>query len=136
MTTFPDEAAVPVVCGRCPPGATATVGETIVYGRLHWSRLHACTDGPVLECGRDEPPPEVRQALLDQCGVFRLRLSGITSRVAVLKVLRDRGTALSDIAAMLTALTGQGLPGTEMELRLLSMRLDGAGVTTLSRERP
>ncbi|GGN92293.1 hypothetical protein GCM10010112_79310 [Actinoplanes lobatus] len=134
MTAFPDEAVVPFDCGTCPPGATATFSETIAYGRLCWSRLHSCTDGPVLECGWDEPPPELRQVLLDQCGVFRLRLSGITSRVTVMKVLRERGAALSDIAAMLTTLTGQGVTGTEMELRLLSMRLDGTGVITLSRE--
>lgn len=127
---------MPFACDRCPPGATATVSETIVNGRLHWSQLHACTDGPILECGRDEPPPAMRQALLDQCGVFRLRLSGITSRVTVMKVLRERGAALSDIAAMVTTLTGQGLAGTEAELRLLSMRLDGTGVTTLSVECP
>lgn len=46
-----------------------------------------------------------------------------------MKVLRDRGAPLRDVAATVTALHDPGLPGTEAELRLLAGRLSAAGAT-------
>ncbi|MEU4620812.1 hypothetical protein AB0G04_12655 [Actinoplanes sp. NPDC023801] len=53
-----------------------------------------------------------------------------------MRVLRERrGTPLSEIPILIAALAGEGLGGTEMELRLLAAQLAEAGVPVLV-ERP
>ncbi|GAA4960135.1 hypothetical protein [Actinoplanes utahensis] len=128
------EAVVPYDCADCGHDATAAFGELLLHGRLHWSLSHACAAGPIEACGRDESPTGLRQALLDQCGTYHLRLlSG--DHVRVMKVLRDRGTSLRDIPAAVAALRDPGLPGTEAELRLLATHLAAIGAT-VRLERP
>ena len=116
-----NSASVPVGCGTCGPQAPGEVYETIIGRRLHWVMDHACPSGDVEAMGWDETPDEWRQALLDQCGTYRLRLDGeLTERIPVLRVLRRAGLAL-------TTLDGEGLAGTEAELELLAARLRDAG---------
>jgi hypothetical protein len=120
-------AVVPYDCDGCD--GAATFGESIVDGRLHWAVSHLCPTGNVEVCGRDESPGDLRAALLEQCGTYRLR-AGAASRVAVMKVLRKRrGTSLAGIPALVELLQGVGLTGSEMELRLLAAQLAEAGVT-------
>jgi hypothetical protein len=124
------EAVVPVECASCDGPAAARVYETIIDGRLHWVLTHDCGDTFVEAMGWHETPDDLRQALLDQCGTYRLRLSGeITGRVAVMRVLRRSGTSLAAVPEALAALTGPGRPGTEMELQLLAGRLRAAGAS-------
>ncbi|MFC4063304.1 hypothetical protein [Actinoplanes subglobosus] len=66
------EATVPFDCESCAGGATFE--EMVVGGRLHWSLSHACPGATITSCGRDEPPAPWRAALLEQCGVYRLRI--------------------------------------------------------------
>jgi hypothetical protein len=121
-------AVVPYECDSCD--GAATFGESIFDGRLHWSLSHRCPTGSVEACGRDESPAELRAALLEQCGAYRLR-AGAANRVAVMRVLRKRlGTPLAGVPALVELLQGDGLTGTEMELRLLAAQLAEAGVTT------
>ncbi|MGW4942938.1 hypothetical protein ACWEOZ_15290 [Actinoplanes sp. NPDC004185] len=124
------EAVVPVACESCDGPAAGQVYETIIDGRLHWVLTHDCGDGFVEAMGWDETPGDLRQALLDQCGTYRLRLvRESTAKVAVMKVLRARGTSLAAVPESLAALTGDGMPGTETELQLLAGRLRAAGAS-------
>ncbi|GIE36460.1 hypothetical protein Ait01nite_095050 [Actinoplanes italicus] len=126
-------AVVPHGCDRC--AGDATYAEMIVDGRLHWSVSHSCTAEPPghsEDCGRDDPPAELRRALLEQCGEYRLRVDGQSDRGAVMKVLRERlATPLPEMSALVATLAGAGLGGTEMELRLLAQQFTEAGVSAL-----
>ena len=130
------EATVAVDCESCPGDAVGRFQETVFQGRLEWSVAHSCVGGITEICGRGTPPEPWRQALLDQCGTYRLRLQGTNpSDVGVMKVLRAGGTALGEVRRALATLRGDGLAGTEAELRLLAARLEDAGAgTRLSRE--
>lgn len=133
MTT---EATVPFGCESCAGGAT--FGEMVVDGRLHWSLSHVCPAATITSCGRDEPPAPWRAALLEQCGVYRLRIGNGPSGsgpvrggrlVAAMRVLRQRrGTPMREIPAIVELLQGEGLTGTEAELRLLAAQFAEAGV--------
>jgi hypothetical protein len=113
-------AVVPFDCDGCAGGAT--FGETVVDGRLHWSLSHVCPAASVQSCGRDEPPPLWRDALLEQCGVYRLRI-GDGSRIAVMKVLRERrGTPLRETPALVERCARGGTLAVGLET--------GAGVRT------
>ncbi|MEU8607348.1 hypothetical protein AB0C29_05040 [Actinoplanes sp. NPDC048791] len=130
------QAAVPVECDSCDGPAAGQVYETIIDGRLHWVLTHECGDSFVEAMGWDETPDDLRQALLDQCGTYRLRLSREITGVAVMRVLRASGMSLAAVPEALAALTGPGRPGTEMELQLLAGRLRAAGASaTVERDR-
>lgn len=114
--------------------------ETIVDRRLQWSvwsECAACGDTEQ-ECGWDETPDEVRRALLDQCGTFRLhvRPTPAFSRVLLMRALRAEGTSVADVSATLDRLLTDGLPGTETELHLLGMKLERAGVAATVHRSP
>ncbi len=116
-----DGAVVPVSC--C---GTGRVYDYVADGRLGWSVEHECG---VLECGRGELPDELRRAITDRHGVFRLRLVADAGarRVAVMKVLRELGTPLSRLRAVLDG----GLSGTEAEMTVVRRRLARAGVAVV-----
>jgi len=124
-------ATVPVDCDSCSGPVAGEAYETIVDGRLHWVLTHDCPGGEVEAMGWDETPAELRQAILDQCGLYRLRLDREPGggKVAVLKVLRGSGRTLSEASGALADLLGPGIPGTEAELHLLATRLQRAGGT-------
>jgi hypothetical protein len=123
------QAVVPVECDSCDGPALGQVYETIIDGRLHWVLTHDCGDSFVEAMGWDETPGDLRQALLDQRGTYRLRLPREITGVAVMQVLRGSGTSLADVPEALAALTGPGMPGTETELQLLAGRLHAAGAS-------
>jgi hypothetical protein len=107
----------------------------IVRGRLQWVVWCGCpscdSEGSgTEEIGWDETPPEIRRALLDQCGVYRLRVSpGVdVSRVSLMRVLRADGSSLSGVSSLVEELLANGLSGTEMEMELLKVRLAAAGI--------
>lgn len=128
-------AKVPVACDSCPGQSVGEVYETIIDDRLHWVLSHTCVDGFVESMGWDETPAELRQAILEQCGTYRLLLpeKSIARKVAVLKVLRGSGVAMSDVSSAFVELLGPGIAGTEVELRLVADRLIDAGVTATVR---
>lgn len=118
-------ATVPVACDSCTGQNAGEVYETIIDDRLHWVLTHACVNGFVESMGWDETPVELRQAILDQCGTYRLSLSEepIERRLAMLKVLRGSGMAMTDVLEVFAHLSGPGIAGTEAELRLVAGRL-------------
>jgi hypothetical protein len=120
---------VPFACDTCPGQPSAEAYELIVGRRLQWVLRHECPDGDVEEFGWDETPTQLRRAILDRHGTYRLRLTHDPGgrRVAVLKVLRDTGRSLSGASEALAELLGPGIPGTEVELQLLAGRLREAG---------
>jgi hypothetical protein len=125
-------------CDSCGGTAVADPGIDVVDGRLVWSvsvRCPAC--GAAVEvCGRDEPPDDVRAAVLARDGVARLTVDAGANRVAVLRVLRRDGRTLDAAADAYARLTGDGLTGTGAELRLLAGRLEAAGArVTVARDR-
>jgi hypothetical protein len=117
-----------VACGSCEGQGTGRVYETIVDGRLHWVLSHDCTDGFTESMGWDETPEELRQAILAQCGTYRLRVARkiAGTQVAVMKVLRSSGVEMGKVSGALAALNGEGMPGTEAELELLARHLRDA----------
>ncbi|GAA1609061.1 hypothetical protein [Actinoplanes couchii] len=114
-----DGTPVPYSCAHCSGPAFAT--QSIAGRRLHWDVHHPCPAGPVLECGRDETPADVRRALLADEGTHRLQLSGGTNRLAAMRVLRTWGIPLNGLTADVT--------GTATEMRLLALLMADAGVT-------
>lgn len=122
-------ATVSMPCSSCAGQGIGRVYETIVNGRLHWVLTHDCPDGLTESMGWDETPEELRQAIITQCGTYRLRFARDVgdARVAVMKVLHGTGVAMSDLPATLAALAGAGMPGTEAESELLAGRLRDAG---------
>jgi hypothetical protein len=129
MSVTDCEALVPFVCTSCEGQTSAKAYELIVGKRLQWVLFHECPDGDVEEFGWDETPEELRRSILDQCGTFRLRLAAEpgSRKVAVLKVLRGTGRSLAEASAALAELLGPGIPGTDVELQLLSDRLRETG---------
>lgn len=107
----------------------------IVRGRLQWVVWCGCpscdSEGAgTEEIGWDETPPEIRRALLDQCGAYRVRIRSRAdvSRVSLMRVLRADGASLSAVSSAVDELLTDGLSGTEMEMELLKVRLAVAGV--------
>lgn len=127
------EATVGQRCGSCETQATCRVWEAIVGLRLQWAIWCECaTCGPAEEFGWDETPPEARQALLEQCGVFRLRTrpGARFSRVRLMRALRESGMSLADVSSAVDRLQAEGVTGTETEMRLLELKLQYAGAET------
>ncbi|GIE88358.1 hypothetical protein [Actinoplanes regularis] len=113
-----DGTAVPTSC--C---GTGRVYDFVAGERLGWSVDHECG---ALECGRGELPEDLRRAIMEHYGVFRLRFAADpgSRRVAVMKVLREFGTPLSRLKAVLE----DGLTGTEAEMTVARRHLARAGV--------
>jgi hypothetical protein len=134
MSVIDCEALVPFTCASCSGPTSAKTYQLIVGKRLQWVLFHECPDGDEEEFGWDETPPQLRQAILEQCGTYRLRLTQEpgSRKVAVLKVLRDTGRSLSEASAALTELLGPGIAGTDVELQLLADRLREAGVEAVA----
>jgi hypothetical protein len=64
--------------------------------------------------------------------VFRLRVSPGTqfSRVRLMKELRAMGVSMAEVSAAMDDLLSAGVTGTEVEMQLLAMKLQGSGVET------
>jgi hypothetical protein len=127
------EAVIRQRCRSCGSEVRCRAYETILQGRLQWviwCRCETCGDEGAEEFGWDETPAEVRKALLDQCGVFRLRAQPVRDfpRVPVMKLFRADGATVADVSATVDALLTTGLLGTEMEMELIKMRLATVGV--------
>ncbi|MFC6017035.1 hypothetical protein ACFP2T_12570 [Plantactinospora solaniradicis] len=133
------EATLPQRCRSCGGLQSCRAWEALVQDRLQWTILGQCPgcgDGEE-EFGWDESPPSVRSALIRQCGLFRLRLQPAPElpRVSLMAALRKDGTTLADVPALAERLVRTGVTGTEMEMRLLELRLNAVGAqATVSRD--
>ncbi|MBF9134491.1 hypothetical protein I0C86_37010 [Plantactinospora sp. S1510] len=133
------EATLPQRCRSCGGLQSCRAWEALVQDRLQWTILGscpACGDGEE-EFGWDESPPSVRSALIQQCGLFRLRLQATPElpRVSLMAALRKDGTTLADVPALAERLVRTGVTGTEIEMRLLELRLNAVGAqATVSRD--
>jgi hypothetical protein len=125
------EATVMVGCDSCGGTDPGRVYETAVNGRLQWVLTQDCPNGLTEAMGWDVTPDDLRRAIIEQCGTYWLRLSGGSagSRVALMKVFRERGAAINEVPRILEALNGRGMPGTEVELGLLADALKRAGIS-------
>jgi len=127
-------------CRSCGSEMECRAYEASIQGRLPWviwCRCESCGDGGEEEFGWDETPSEVRQALLDQCGVFRLRVQPgeDLSRVRLMRVLRTEGAAVAEVSSRVDVLLSTGMSGTEVEMELMKDKLKAVGVeATVARE--
>ncbi|GAA4465485.1 hypothetical protein [Phytohabitans houttuyneae] len=129
------EAFIEQRCQTCGSVVQCRTWEHVIGGRLQWVVLcgcGTCGGGETEEFGWDETPAQVRQALLDTCGTFRLRVQAPqqVARMPVMRVLRATGEPLASVSARVEALMTQGQTGTEAELELLALRLAEVGVPT------
>ena len=132
------QATVAVSCDACGGPDVATVSESVVSGRLQWVIMQDCPQGLTEAMGWDRTPEDLRQEIIDQSGMWFLRSveDGAGKKVAVMRVLRDRGDSLTEVQKSLDALGGEGIPGTEVELIILADRLKSVGVAaSVSRDR-
>ena len=110
------------------------LSQFVLHGGIEWSIHRRCDDCGVEtdECGRGDTPEPLRAALIDQCGLARLRVDAAESRplrVRLMKVLRDDGAGLTAAKKAFEQLTGEGLTGTHAEMQLMAERLGAAGAT-------
>ncbi|MGN9909838.1 hypothetical protein ACTMTJ_20020 [Phytohabitans sp. LJ34] len=133
------EAVIERRCWSCGLMASCRAYESVVQSRLQWGILYQCAscDETAEECGWDQTPAEVRQALLDQCGVYRLQVAQGTTRMPMLRVFRARGVPVREVSTLVESIINAGQPGTEAELELLRLHLAAAGVrATVTQDAP
>ncbi|WP_238009956.1 hypothetical protein KZZ52_34920 [Dactylosporangium sp. AC04546] len=102
-------------------------------GQLVWSVETSCggCGAEAIECGWNDMPEAVRAELLAQDGPARLRLDPVAARPLRVRLLaalrRSGGGSLAEVARLFERLTGDGITGTEAEMRLLAGRLAAEG---------
>lgn len=129
------DAVIEQRCQTCGSVVQCRAWEDVIGGRLQWVVLcgcGTCGGGESEEFGWDETPAEVRRALLDMCGTFRLRVQAPleVARMPLMRIVRASGEPLASLSARVEALLIQGQTGTEAELELLALRLAEVGVPT------
>jgi hypothetical protein len=85
-------------------------------------------------CGTDEAPDRVRAAIIALDGLALLRadpLANRPKRVAILAVFRRAGMTLGEAVNAYAQLTGEGITGLPVELRLIADRLTNAGAVVV-----
>ncbi|MET7396894.1 hypothetical protein ABZS66_25765 [Dactylosporangium sp. NPDC005572] len=102
-------------------------------GQLVWSVETSCggCGAQAVACGWGEVPGDVRAAMIAQYGTARLRLDPAVARPLRVRLLaalrRSGGGSLAEVAGLFERLTGDGVTGTEAEMRLLANRLAAEG---------
>jgi len=123
-------------CPSCAAPIEWEVSQTVFNGRLAWSASYycaACGDGVMVD-GWDEPPDDVREALIAEDGLRRVRLDRDRqqpSRVALMSVFRRRGASLSRASELVAEVASAGLTGTFAEIELLSAQLAAVGAAVV-----
>ena len=131
------EAVSNALCDRCGTSTVASGAQTIRGDRLEWSwsvRCPHCGDEVVM-CGSDKTPDRVRAAIVAREGLSVLRGDpsvNRSQRVAILAVFRRNGMALAEATDAYDRLTGEGITGLPVELRLLAERLTDAGALVVT----
>ncbi|WP_411111540.1 hypothetical protein [Streptomyces sp. c-19] len=115
-------------CGVCGGTTTCDVGQFSDDGVLCWGTEGRCADCSNGWCEQDSglvTPENIRQALLQEHGAARLRLSGdVLSLVPVLQALRSaRDLSLDEARVQATQLAETGLIGTHVEMEILAVHL-------------
>jgi hypothetical protein len=116
---------------------TATSAAQAIHGdRVEWSWSVWCPGcGSAVEiCGWGEVPDRVRAAIVARDGLARLRGDPFVNRpqrVAILAVLRRDGMTIGEAVDAFGQLTGAGITGLPVEMRLLADRLTAAGAVVV-----
>ena len=114
----------------CGHYGTASLGQTVVSGRLLWSRSILCPDGCAVEEDGDGFPPEwFRAVLLEDGGWWEVRAAD-ADRVALLKAMRELfGFSMQEAIGR-----GQAFPslfrGTRTEAEWLREKLSGMHIAS------
>ncbi|MDG6105644.1 hypothetical protein Daura_13145 [Dactylosporangium aurantiacum] len=119
-------------CGDCGGSVRVEISQSVIHGGIEWSIHRACggCGREAYECGRGDLPEGARAALVEQCGLTRVRAGGGVpgaARLKVMRVFRDGGAGLAEAAGAVERLAGEGLTGTRAEMELLAGRLRAAG---------
>ncbi|MFI6687980.1 hypothetical protein [Streptomyces sp. NPDC050485] len=121
-------------CDACGGTTICDVGQFFERGMLSWGTEGRCTSCQSGWCEEDSGPvtPEnIRQALLQEHGPARLRLSADPPKnlVPVLQALRGaRELSLGEAREQATQLVETGLTGTLVEMEVLAVHLRGRAV--------
>lgn len=120
-------------CADCAGTTTCDVGQFVDHGTLSWTVEGRCADCSSAWCEQGEGPvtPEsIRQALLQEHGPTRLRLTGdAPSLVPVLRSLRAlHGLSLGEARVAATRLAATGFVGTLVEVEILALHLRSRAV--------
>ncbi|WP_432983985.1 hypothetical protein [Dactylosporangium sp. CA-233914] len=123
-------------CPRCSGAISLRVAEMVEGDRLLWTVTSQCLDCGYTDEMHDRPDvfdseSIVRQTLIDQVGLTRLRADPDTNRglrLRSLAVFRKRGATIAEAADACAALTGHGLAGTPGEMAILADQLTAQGV--------
>ncbi|MET9514515.1 hypothetical protein [Streptomyces sp. NPDC002994] len=127
-------------CTSCGGVLVRDVGQFIDRGQLHWGvegQCQACPDA-WCEMGAGPGPEDIRQALLVEHGVTRLRLADREARlVPVLRALRKtHDLSLGEARLMAAELKEAGLVGTSVEMAHLAEGLRTQSVITSTATSP
>jgi hypothetical protein len=130
------EAAPHTPCDRCATPTIASAAYLVHNDRLEWSWSVRCPGcGAAVEiCGTDEASDRVRAAIIALDGLALLRadpLANRPKRVAILAVFRRAGMTLGEAVNAYAQLTGEGITGLPVELRLIADRLTNAGAVVV-----
>ncbi|GAA0921189.1 hypothetical protein [Virgisporangium aurantiacum] len=121
-------------CGTCGGNLRSAISQSAFKGRLVWSIDRWCDNCGHAEVvdGWDDMPDELRSMLIEQCGLVRVRVDRAEAnplRVRLMAVFRVNGVGLVEARDAVARLVGEGVTGTDAEMRLLSERLAAVGVT-------
>lgn len=116
-------------CRDCGRVTDWHIGEAVINGELLWHAAYRCEHcGGMLEMdGRDELPPDFREAVLRQDGEWSLTVPSADShvKVAALQALREAlGITLAEAKVYLGLMPGVVRTGTRGEMVFLQRRLE------------
>lgn len=78
---------------------------------------------------RERPPPEIRQAILDQEGVWSLSISENENTAKVMMALRSAlGLSISELSQFRERIPGTLISGTAVEMKIIQLFLYDVGV--------
>ncbi|MFD4141913.1 hypothetical protein [Streptomyces sp. NPDC058572] len=127
-----DDPSLSSTCEGCGAIMHRAVGEALHGGRRHWHVEATCEDcgNGWINCGSDDPPPGVRDALIAAYGWSTVRVgAGSVGRGALLlKCVREvYGGSLAEARQTADALRASGVQGTQVDAEILAGALRRAG---------
>lgn len=126
-----DEVSYRTTCDRCGSPMQCTAGQALERGTLRWGVECICSncENAVYERGDGALPKWLRSAIIAESGLWSLQVLDASSRVALLKVVRERfGVTLVEARGMADRLLSSGWSGTKAEVLHLCNILSEAGI--------